>query len=97
MLNKDTSTKRLKSLYDLFHFKQQIRDPTRIVSITNGEGKTIMPQSLIDHFATNREKYILKTDIIKSAMVDYYLIFGTRKVNTWRICKGRKKLSKHDR
>ena len=47
----------------------------------NKDGKTIVTKSLIDHFATNREKYIIKTDIIKSSMVDHYLIIGTRKVN----------------
>ena len=82
-----------RSLYDLFYFEQQIRDYTRIASKTNKDGKTIVTKSLINHFATNREKYILKTDIIKSGMVDYYLIIGTRKVNAWRILQRSEKIT----
>ena len=85
MSHKNSNTKRLKSLYDLFHFKQQTRDYTRIASQINKDCITIVTKSLIDHLATNREKYILKTEIIKSGMVDHYLTIGTGKVNAWRI------------
>ena len=71
MSNTNSNTKGIKSLYDLFYFKQQTNDYTRTVSKTNGDDMTIMTKSLINHFAINREKYILKTEIIKSRMVDH--------------------------
>ena len=56
LLKEDGNTKRLKSVYDLVHFKHQIRDYTRIASKINRDDKTIITKSLIDHFATSREK-----------------------------------------
>ena len=79
MSKTDRNTKRIKSLYDLFHFKQQIRDYTRVASKTNEVGKKLITKSLIDHFAKNKDKYILKTEIIKLGMVDHYLIIGLGK------------------
>ena len=68
----DRNTKRIKTLYDLFHFKQQIRDCTRVASITNENGEKLITKSLIDHFATSREKSILEAESIKLGMVDHY-------------------------
>ena len=45
MSSKNSNTKRLKSVYDLFHFKQQIRDYTRIASQTNRNGKKIVTKA----------------------------------------------------
>ena len=85
LCQKETISKRIKSLYDLFHLKQQIRDYTRIVSKINGDGKTVATKRLVDDFSANREKYNLKTEIIMSGMVDYCLIIANSKVNAWRI------------
>ena len=79
MSKTDRYTELIKLLYDLFHFKQQIRDNTHVASKMNGNGKKVITKSLINHIATNREKCILKTEIIKSGTVDHYLIIGTRK------------------
>ena len=81
----DWNTKRLKSLYSFFQFEQQIKEYTRVASKINNEGKTIITKSLIDHFATNRVRHILKSEVIQIGMVDHYLIIGTRKINAWRI------------
>ena len=80
----DWNTKRLKSLYSFFQFEKQIKEFTRVASKRNSEGKTIITKSLINHFATNRERNILKSEVIKTGMVDHYLIMGTRKINAWR-------------
>ena len=42
-------------------------------------------QSLVDHFAANRENHILKTEIIKTFMLDHYFVIGIRTVNAWCI------------
>ena len=78
------NTKRLKALYSFFQFEQQIKEFTRVASKRNSEGKTIITKSLINHFATNRERHILKSEVIKIGMVDRYLIIGARKINAWR-------------
>ena len=70
--------KRLRSVYETT--KQQIKDYTRIASKRNRESKIIVTKTLMEHFATNRENYFLKTEIIKLGMVDHYLIGRTRKV-----------------
>ena len=40
---------------------------------------------LIDHFSTNKLKYILKVDTIETVMVDHYMINGNRKINAARL------------
>ena len=72
-------------MHDLLYFKKQVRYYTHGASKTNRDGKTVTIKSLFDHFATNREKYILKTEIIKTFMLDHYFVIGIRKVNAWRI------------
>ena len=41
--------------------------------------------TLIDHFSTNKPRYILSSGVIKSGMVDHFMIYAIRKVNAWRI------------
>ena len=62
-----------------------MKEYTRVASKVNNEGRTIITKSLIDHFATNRKRHILKSEAIQTSMVDHYLIIGTRKINAWRI------------
>ena len=76
--------KEIESLYSFFQFEQHIKEYTRVASKRNIEGTNIITKSLIDHFATNRERHILKSEVIKIGMVDHYLITGTRKINEWR-------------
>ena len=79
------NTKRLKYTYSFFQFKQQIQEYTRVTSKVNNESRTIRNQRLIDHFATNRERNILKIEVIQTGMVDHYLIIRTRKISAWSI------------
>ena len=43
-------------------------------------------KTLIDHFSTNKPKYILKVDTIETGMVDHYMMYGIRKINAVRLC-----------
>jgi len=53
----------------------------------NDNGTKRISKSLIDHFSTSNARYILKTDVLETGMVDHYLIYGIRKINAWRIKK----------
>ena len=55
MSRKYSNTTRLRSVYDLLHLKQKIRDYTRITFKANRDGKTIIIKGLIEHFATNNK------------------------------------------
>ena len=35
--------------------------------------------------STTSPKYILKAEVLELGMVDHYLVYGTRKVNAWRV------------
>ena len=60
--------------------------PRTIIKTSNNGTKRIR-KSLIDHFSTSNARYILKTDVLETGMVDHYLIYGIRKINAWRIKK----------
>ena len=42
-------------------------------------------KSLVDHFSTNRAKYIVKSGFVQLGMVDHYMIYAVRKLNAWRL------------
>ena len=42
-------------------------------------------KTLIGHFSTNKQKYILSSRVLRSGMVDHYMIYAIRNVNAWRI------------
>ena len=64
-----------------------IKDYTRIATITTENGEQKTSKALIDHFSTSCPKYILKADVIKTGMVDHYLVNAIRKINAWRLKK----------
>ena len=72
-------------MYSFFQFEQQIKEYTRVASNINNEGKTVITKNLIDYFATNRVRHILKSEVIQIGMVDNYLVIGTRKIYAWRL------------
>ena len=80
----DRNTKRLKSSYSFFQFEQHIKEYTRVASKRNSGGKTIITNSLIGHFATNRERHILQSEVTTLGIADYYFTTRTRKINAWR-------------
>ena len=56
------------------------------VAISNGANEqSQISHSLIDHFSTNKRKYILESGVLETAMVDHYMVYAIRKVNAWRL------------
>ena len=64
--------------------EQVITDYTRIAITPTENQRRIVSKSLLDHFSTNRAKYIKRSGILELGMVDHFLIFAVRKVNAWR-------------
>ena len=82
---KNKNTKLLKQLYNEYQLEQLIKDYTRVAVRITKENEHHTSKTLIDHFSTNKPKYILSSGVIKSGMVDHYMIYVIRKVNAWRI------------
>ena len=74
-----------------YHLEQMIKDHTRIATTTTETGEQKTSKTLIDHFSTSCPKYILKADVIKTGMVDHYLVYAIRKINAWRLKKKERK------
>ena len=57
----------------------------------------------MDHFSTTSPRYILRADILRTGMVDHYMVYGIRKINAWRLKKKKPRiietriLSKYDK
>ena len=64
-----------------------IKKYTRVAVAINELGQQRVSKSLIDQFATPSSNYILEADVLETGMVGYYLAFGVRKVNAWRLKK----------
>ena len=77
--------KKLRQLYSEYQLQQMITDYTRVAVTTDETGKHSTSKSLIDHFSTNRAKYIVKSGVVQLGMVDHYMIYAVRKVNAWRL------------
>ena len=58
---------------------------TRVAVRATKENEHHTSKTLIDHFLTNEPKYIRSSGVLKSGMVDHYMIYAIRKVNAWRI------------
>ena len=58
--------------------------PTRVAKITTETSEQKISKTLIDHFSSTNPKHILVADVIKTGMVNHYLVYGIRKINTWR-------------
>ena len=82
---KNKNTKLLKQLYNEYQLEQLIKDYTRVAVRATKENEHHTSKTLIDHFSTNKPKYILSSGVLKSGMVDHYMIYAIRKVNAWRI------------
>ena len=84
MNDRNANTKRLKQVYSEFQMEQLVKTYTRVATITSDDGTKRISKSLIDHFSTSNARYILKTGVLETGMVDHYLIYGIRKINAWR-------------
>ena len=89
--SKNTNAKKLRLVYSEYHLEQMIKDHTRIATTTTETGEQKTSKTLIDHFSTSCPKYILKADVIKTGMVDHYLVYAIRKINAWRLKKKERK------
>ena len=67
---KDSNSKNLLSIYNLFNFKQIINEPTR---------ESMMSRTMIDHIATNLQRNILQSGVLKVSMSDHYIVYCVRK------------------
>ena len=38
-----------------------------------------------NHFSTNKRNYTLESGVLETAMVDHYIVYAIRKVNSWRL------------
>ncbi len=74
----------MKSIYSEFQLEQQIDEYTRVATVERN-GALHISKSLIDHFATNRPDYILRSNVLKIGMTDHYLISAIRKINAKRL------------
>ena len=80
--SKDCNTRKLKLIYSEFQFEQLIRDFKRVAATTSSNnGEISTSKTIIDHFSTNRPKFISYSGVIKLGMTDHYMIFGIRKLN----------------
>ncbi len=77
------STKILRKFLHLFsreyQFEQLVNSYTRVAVTNSSSNSPNVTRTLIDHFSANKPNFILKKEILKSGMVDHYMIYGTRK------------------
>ena len=79
--SKSANAKQLKLIYSEYQLEQFIRSYTRVAIMTTESGEQRTSNTLIDHFYSSHSKYILEADVIKTGMVDHYLVYGIRKIN----------------
>ena len=77
----DDECKKLQSVYAEYQIEQLIKAYTRVAIREGANGQSQISHSLIDHFSTNKSKYILETGVLETAMVDHYMVYAIRKVN----------------
>ena len=77
--------KQLRDLYRIYQLKQLIEEPTR---------STLTSATIIDHFATNKHKLIIDSDVIATGFSGHDMIYGLRKVSS-RLHRGPKIIKTH--
>ena len=82
-------TKKLKRVYSGYQFEQSIKKHTRMAITGTELGEQRLGKSLIDNFSTSSSKYFLETGVLEKRIVDHYLVYGVRKINSWRLKKTR--------
>lgn len=81
---KNANAKKLKLIYSEYQLEQLIKGFTRVAMTTTESGEQKVSKTLIDHFSSTNPKYIIEADVIRTGMVDHYLVYGIRKINAWR-------------
>ena len=64
---------KLRNLYSEYQLKQLIKNPTR---------STLTSKTLIDHFATNKPRFITNSGVFSTAFSDHDLIFVIKKISS---------------
>ena len=72
--DKNMMIKQLRDLYRIYQLKQRIKEPTR---------STLTSATMIDHFATNKHKLIIDSDVIATGFSNHDIIYGICKVFSW--------------
>ena len=88
--SKNANAKQLKLIYSEYQLEQLIKSYTRVAMTTTESGEQRTSKTLIDHFSSSNSKYIIEADVVKTGMVDHYLVYGIRKINAWRRFKKKK-------
>ena len=81
---KTANASKLKFVHSEYQVEQLIEAYTKVAVTTALNGEKRISKSLIEHFSSSTLKYILKTDILETEMVDHYLVYDIRKVTAWR-------------
>ena len=68
----DINTKHMNGLYELFSFKQLIKEPTRV---------TLTTSSVIDHIATTNARNIIESGVHEVSLTDHYMVYCIGKLN----------------
>ena len=89
--SKNANAKQLKSIYYEYQLVQLIKSYTRVAVKTTESGEQRTSNTLIDHFSSSHSNYITEADVIKTGMVDHYLVYGIRKINAWQSSKVKSK------
>jgi len=71
---RNANKKKLQQKYSEFQLEQLIKTYTRVAIKTSDNGTKRISKSLIDHFSTSNARYILKTDVLETGMVNHYMI-----------------------
>ncbi len=82
---KNQNTKSLKSIYRELQMTQLVKDYTRVATVQTGENNTRTTRSLIDHLSSNKPSLIIKCNVLETGMVDHYLVYGIRKIETKKL------------
>ena len=93
-INKNTNSKKLKSISSDYQLEQLIKRYTRVAITTTEPGEQKVSKTLIDHFSSANPQYIIEADVMEIGMVDHYLIYGIRKINVRRQKENTKKVVK---
>ena len=82
--SKNANAKQLNLIFSEYKLEQLIKSSTRVAVAKTESGEQRTTSTLIDHFSSSHSKNITEADVIKTVMVDHYLMYGIRKINAWR-------------
>ena len=84
---KNANTKKLKLIYSEYQLEQLIKSFNGVAMTTTESGEQKVSKTLIDHFSSTNPKHILVADVIRTGMVDHYLVYGAYNSNPYWLLK----------